>query len=128
VTPDRAADSDALLLLDLVGGDRAAVAVPVGPETADPRPVRATYALTVDGTAPADADVLRAAGPVLSLMSGDARYPLVRDRAARPAGLDVGRTPAAVTLAVVDPHAAVLPSFVLSLAPPLPPIPQLPTG
>ncbi|MCO1659615.1 hypothetical protein [Pseudonocardia humida] len=122
-------DPDALLLLELADGGRVAVAMPVGPERAHPLPVRATYVLSVDGTTPADVAGLRAAGPVLSLMSADARYALIRDRSIRPTHLEVRQTPGAVTLAVNDPQAAILPSFVLPLTPPPPTsFPLLPTG
>jgi hypothetical protein len=125
--PDDPQDPDALLLLDRADGSRSAVAIPVGPERDHPLPVRATYVLTVDDAAPADEATLRAVGPVLSMMSGDARYSLVRDRALRPTSLLVRRTPAAVTLSVSDEQAAVLPTFVLPLTPP-PAITLLPTG
>ncbi|WP_214407700.1 hypothetical protein [Pseudonocardia lacus] len=127
--PDNPQDPDALLLLDLAGGDHVAVAMPVGPERAHPLPVRATYVLSVDGTTPTDATALRAAGPVLSLMSADARYPLIRDRNTRPTHLEVRQTPGAVTLSVNDQQAGVLPSFVLPLTPPpVDPGAPLPTG
>lgn len=104
-------DVDAILMLqgsDLTPG---AVALPAGSERDGSRPVRAAYTLSVDGAGTPDELTARRVGPVLSAMSADPRYSLVRDRAMRPPSLEARTGPALIVLAPIDPLAAIMPTF-----------------
>jgi hypothetical protein len=115
IAPDRTAPAgrqgpalDGALLLTGGGPAPLAVALPAGPESAEPLPVRAAYTLTLDGQVVREEAALRLIGQALSVMSRDPRYAVVRDLTGRPAALDVRNTAAGIVVTAADPRAAQL--------------------
>lgn len=115
----RAPILDGALVLEGEGPAPLAVALPAGPEQAEPLPARAAYTVSVDGQAVRDEVTLRLVGQALSVMSRDPRYAAVRDLTGRPTGLDIRTGPGGLVLLATDPRVAQLPFIQPSSPPPI---------